>query len=128
MRPRWLAQRKTTPSALNPDLLIRKLATSHTTISFFNDVDITSDSPQVTEAQYFGTKGFFASYDARLDAPLTESVKATWLDGYEKLAAGKLDTKQQSQAMHQAESKESPATQETRGAFLSALFVKLGAP
>ncbi len=53
--------------------LIRKLATSRVMISFFNDVDVTSDDPRVPAAQYFGTKGFFASYDAKLDAPLTES-------------------------------------------------------
>lgn len=122
------SQGKTTPGALDPDLLIRKLAASHTTISFFNDVDVTSDAPQVAAAQYFGTKGFFAGYDAKLAAPLTESVKAVWMDGFEKLAAGTLDTKQQAQAMHEAEAKESPATQETRGAFLSTLFVKLSAP
>ncbi len=119
------AQAKTTPGALDPDLLVRKLAASHTTISFFNDVDITSDDPQVTAAQYFGTKGFFAGYDARLAAPLTAGVKAVWEEGFKKLQAGSLKPGELAKETHAAEAQESFATRETRGAFLSALFSKL---
>jgi hypothetical protein len=75
---------KTTPGKLDPNDLIRKLATSRVMISFFNDVDVTSDDPRVAAAQYFGTQGFFASYDAKLDAPLTEAVKAVWLKKFDE--------------------------------------------
>lgn len=46
----------TTPARLDPDVLIRKLASSHVMISFFNDLDVTSDDPRGAAAQYFGTK------------------------------------------------------------------------
>jgi hypothetical protein len=118
---------KTTPGKLDPDLLIRKLATSRVMISFFNDLDVTSDDPRVPAAQYFGTKGFFASYDAKLDAPLTESVKAAWQAGVSELQNGTLDPMQFAKTVHAAEAQESPATRETRGAALVAMWKGLNA-
>jgi hypothetical protein len=87
-------------------------------ITFFNDVDVTSDDPRVPAAQYFGTKGFFASYDAHLDEPLTESVNAVWQDGFEKLQKGMLEPMQLARAVHEAEAKESPSTNQKRGELL----------
>ena len=118
---------KTTPGKLDPDLLIRKLAMSRVMTSFFNDVDVTSDDPRIPATQYFGTKGFFASYDAKLDAPLTESVKAAWQAGFAKLQKGKLDPMQFAKTLHAAEAQESPATKETRGAALLAMWNDLNA-
>lgn len=118
-------QGRMTVAALDPDLLVRKLAASHTTISFFNDVDISSDLPQVIAAQYFGTRGFFASYNARLDAPLSEGVKAVWEEAFSKLQKGRLEPGQMAEAIHAAEQEKSPATKETRGEALSALFARL---
>jgi hypothetical protein len=108
-----------TPAKLDPDALIRKLASSRVMISFFNDVDVTSDDPQVSASQYFGTKGFFASYDVKLDAPLTEAVKAAWEKGFEDLRKGTLNPMELAKAVNAAEALESPATKETRGAFLT---------
>ncbi len=119
------AKGRTTVAALDPDLLVRKLAASHSTVSFFNDVDITSDAPEVAAAQYFGTKGFFASYDARLGEPLTESVKAAWQEAFANLKKGDLEPLPPAKAVDAAEAQTSPATGETRGAFLSALYARL---
>lgn len=116
---------QTTPAKLPADTLIRKLATSRVMISFFNDMDVTADDPRVAAAQYFGTQGFFANYDAKLDQPLTEAVKAVWQDGFEKLRKGTLEPMQLAKAVHAAEMKESPNARDTRGAFLSGLFAQL---
>lgn len=116
---------KTTPAALDADLLIRKLATSRMMIAFFNDVDAASDDPRIAAAQYFGTKGFFASYDAKLDAPLTEAMKAAWQDGFEKLRKGTLEPMQLAKAVHDAEAQASPATGQMRGDFLLAEFNRI---
>lgn len=118
---------KTTPAKLDPDALIRKLATSRVMICFFNDVDVLSDDPRVPATQYFGTKGFFASYDAKLDAPITESVKAAWQAGFAKLQEGTLDQMQFAKTVHAAEAQESPVTKETRGAALLAMWNGLNA-
>jgi hypothetical protein len=112
----------TTPAQLDPDLLTRKLAASRVMISFFNDL---SDDCRIPVAQYFGTKGFFADYDARLEAPLTQSVQVAWEEGFAKLHSGALAPMELVKAVHAAEAQESPATGETRGAFLVALFAQL---
>jgi hypothetical protein len=83
-------QNKVTPAQLDPELLLRKLAASHVMLSFFNDVDVSSNDPRVAAAQYFATKGFFADYNARLDEPLTESVRAAWGKGLTAMREGTL--------------------------------------
>ncbi|HCN29437.1 MAG TPA: pyridine nucleotide-disulfide oxidoreductase [Verrucomicrobiales bacterium] len=105
---------QTTPTKLDPDVLIRKLATSRMMLSFFNDVDVASTDPQVAAAQYFGTKGFLASYDAKLDEPLTEAVRVEWEKGFAELQKGTLEPMQLAKAVNAAEAQESPATKESR--------------
>jgi hypothetical protein len=114
-----------TPGALDADRLIRRLAASHVMISFFNDVDVTVDDPQIAAAQYFGTKGFFDSYNARLDAPLTASVRTAWEAGFKQLQQGSLDAAQIAVAVHAAEAQESPSVDQARGSFLLGLWQQL---
>ena len=116
---------KTTPGKLDPDALIRKLATSRVMISFFNDLDVTADDPRIPAAQYFGTKGFFASYDAKLDAPLTEAVKAAWEKGFSDLQKGDLEPLQFAKAVQEAEMRESLIAKEKRGEALIAMWKAL---
>ena len=111
----------TTPGKINPDALIRQLVANHMMISFFNDIDASANDPRIAAAQYFATKGFFASYDAKLDAPLTEAVKAVWVKCFDDLQKGKLDPIQLAKAVHAAEAQKSPATKETRGEALAAM-------
>lgn len=118
---------KTTPAALKADQLLRRLASSHVMISFFNDVDLTSDDDRVVAAQYFGTKGFFASYDARLEEAVSEGVKKAWQKGFAKLQAGELEPMQLARTVHAAETQESASTKETRGEVLKSLWTKLNA-
>ena len=69
---------QTTPGKLDPDLLVRTLVTNKHFVTYFNE------GMEDVAAQYFGTKGYFGSYDAKLDEPLTEAVKLVWeqkLDG-----------------------------------------------
>jgi len=119
------AKGQTTPAALDPDLLSRTLASSHVMISFFNDLDVTSDDPQIVAAQYFGTKGFFDSYNASLDAPLTKAVQTIWESGFKQLQQRTLDPMQIAVTVHAAESQDSPATTQTRGTFLLGLWKQL---
>ncbi|MFM9196207.1 MAG: FAD-dependent oxidoreductase, partial [Planctomycetia bacterium] len=107
---------------LDPDALIRKLAASRMMVTFFNDVDVAANDPRVAAAEYFGTKGFFAGYDARLDEPLTEAVQAAWQEGFAQLERGTLDTAQLAAAVHAAESRQSPPTEQRRGDALKRLW------
>ena len=118
-------QNQITPAHLDPDLLLRKLAASHVMLSFFNDVDVSSDDPRVAAAQYFGTKGFFADYDAHLDDVLTKAVELVWRAGFEQLLQGDLDPSKLLFDVHAAERMKSVAAGQTRGAFLAELWKSL---
>ena len=84
-------QTKTTPGTLDGELLARNLATRKFLISFFNDVNAADEPSHTAAVQYFGTRGFFASYDARPTKPLTRDTAKLWARGFNALRAGKLD-------------------------------------
>jgi hypothetical protein len=80
------------PAALDSDLLVRTLVDHRVAVSFFNDADSISEEPWVRAVQYLGTKGFFASYDARPTKPLTAAVAGCWAETFAKLRTkGNLD-------------------------------------
>lgn len=83
-------QQQIAPAKLDSDALLRKLTAGHVMLSFFNDVDVASDDPQVAAAQYFATKGFFADYDARLDDLLDPRTAEAWVTGLDYLVVKKL--------------------------------------
>ncbi len=110
------------PARLDAEVLQRKLAASHVMLNFFNDVDVASDDPRVAAAQYFATKGFFAGYDARLDDPLTEELRAVWEKGFAALRKPSGNPMLVVAAAHAAEKVQSPALDITRGDFLLELW------
>jgi hypothetical protein len=69
---------KSTPGQLSPELLLRWMVERGFLVSFFNDVKADAEDSTHKAAQYFGTKGFFADYDARLDEPLKKSTAKVW--------------------------------------------------
>lgn len=81
----------TTPGKLDADVLIRELCDRGSQVSFFNDVDSMDGSAVTKAVLYFGTKGFFASYDARPEDPLSPALAQAWIAGFRELQAGKLD-------------------------------------
>jgi hypothetical protein len=119
----------TTPAKLDPDHLVRKLSASCVMVTFFNDVDVASNEPRVAAAQYFGTKGFFAGYDARLEEPLKASTQSVWERGLSALREGTLDPADLARQVHRAEGQDSPPTDRTRGAVLDSMWRALpGSP
>ena len=119
---------QTTAGKLDPDLLLRTLCKNRHFVSFFNDLQASANHPAMPAAQYFGTKGFFASYDAKLDESLTEAVKAAWQDGYDKLKQGTLEPMSLAKADRAAEAKRSSSTNQKRGDFLKGIFDRLSQP
>lgn len=118
-------QNETTPAALDPDLLLRKIAGSHVMLSFFNDLDVSSDDVRVAAAQYFGTKGFFADYNARLDEPLTEAVRSAWTQGFSALREGTLKPMDLVRAVRAAEAAGSKLLEIKRGEALLEMWKSL---
>lgn len=117
-------QTKVTPAELDVSLLQRKLVESHVMVNFFNDVDVASKDPRVPAAQYFGTKGFFADYNARLDEPLSESTRKAWGVALTAMHERKLKPMEIVRLVHAAEAQKSPASPSgrTRGQVLKEMF------
>lgn len=115
----------TTPAQLDPDLLIRKLATGRVMISFFNDVDVCDGGAWIPATQFFGTRGFFSDYNARPNDLLTEAEREAWQQGFSQLQRGTLDPAKLAAAVHAAAAKESPPTSDRRANFLLQLWKQL---
>ncbi len=96
-------KRKTTPAQLDSDLLVRTLVARRQMVSFFNDVGVAGKESWIGALQYFGTQGFFASYDAHLASPLKRSTAKVWADGLAKRRAGRLDPNALARAVADAE-------------------------
>jgi hypothetical protein len=108
------------PAALDADRLVRTLCRAGFLISFFND-----EQPLTPALQYFGTKGFFADYDARLAEPLKPATAKLWSDGLSQLRAGNLDPDALARAVARAESQPEASDMtgpRTRGAVLQDLW------
>ena len=66
------------PGRLDSDALQRTLVENRVVVAFFNDVEVTAGDPSAPAVQYLGTKGYFASYDARPDEPLRPATAREW--------------------------------------------------
>lgn len=108
-----------TVAALNADKLVRTLVEKRQLVSFFNDVKVTAEADWVPAVQYFGTKGFFAHYDAKPEAALDEVTAKAWCLALDKLAAGALKPADLARQLHSAgQEKASPLS---TGSFLALL-------
>ncbi len=127
-----LAHRANTlPGQVDGDRLARELARRRFLLTFFNDLDVADKEAWVPAVQYFGTKGFFACYDARPNEPLEEAVRPLWLDACAQIRKGALapasvlDPGKLAAAVHAAETSPGPKSSQTRGAFLLQLWKQL---
>ena len=121
-------QRQTTPAQLDSDLLVRTLVQRGQLVSFFNDLKVSDSDPQIQAAQFFGTRGFFGNYNARLEESLTTSVATEWESGFAQLQQGSLQPRELAKRVHAAEDSPSSATTKTRGEVLTAMWTRLLAP
>ena len=75
-------------SGIDIPRLQRKLVENGVMVSFFNDFDMATTEPWVSAVQYFGTKGFFTTYDAEAEKPLTLDQARQWAEiAYSRSAA-----------------------------------------
>lgn len=104
---------KTTLAGIDSNMLIRKLAESRSMISFFNDVDVSKPQRGVAASMVFAGRGFFAGYDARLDAPVTEALAKVWLSGVDLALPTDESAENMKQRVQKAEGlKSTPLTRE----------------
>lgn len=119
---------QTTPGKLDSDLLVRRQAAKGCFVSFFNDLAANASHAAMPAAQYFATKGFFPTYDARLDEPLTEGVATAWKEGASRLRQRTLNPAELASKVQAAATQKSPRSASTRGEFLLALWRQLASP
>ncbi len=101
---------KTVPGKLDPELLLRTLVEHRQLVSFFNDLDVADGATATQAAEFFGTKGFFHDYNARLGEPLKDSTGRLWAQGLAKLgSADKLDAGELARRVAGAEASAGPA-------------------
>lgn len=73
------------PADLSADELQLFLLEKKIPLVFFNDVDVTTGDDAAKAAHYFGARGLFDSYDARLDVPLDDKTFQFWCGRIEAL-------------------------------------------
>ena len=73
----WLAlQEKTSPSQISVDHLQKKLLEYNQILTYFQDLPINDKAFKAV--QFLGTRGFFDSYEAAVQQPLTEDTWVSW--------------------------------------------------
>lgn len=77
----------TTPRKLPVDALQLELLAANQRITYF--ADIPWGHPARAAAEYFGTKGLFTSYEARLDDPLQAAEASRWIAAARLLPGGR---------------------------------------
>lgn len=112
------------PAMIDVSQLQQTLVKNHVMISFFNDLDVNTDDSHVAAAQFFATKGFFADYDARLDAPVKEATAKVWKEAFSRLKEGTLQEQAVMRDVMTAEKQAGEMTV-TRGEMLQQLWQEL---
>lgn len=79
------------PGELDADKLVRTLADNQVMVCLFHEFDMSSQQDWVAAVQYFGTKGFFDSYEARPEEVLDRQTARIWVDAFGSLLAGSLN-------------------------------------
>ncbi|RRJ96970.1 FAD-dependent oxidoreductase [Opitutaceae bacterium TAV4] len=73
-------RKKIHPANIPSEKFLRTLADARIMIAFFNDIDVADRTlAEAPAIQYYGTKGFFPTHDARPLEPLAISVAKTWI-------------------------------------------------
>lgn len=114
-------KKSSTPGALDPAELVRRLCELRSMVTFFNDVRVSGDDAWIPAALYYGTQGFVHDYNLRAADPLKRSTGKIWIDGLKRLNSDNLDPMAQVRAVAQAEAANSEPM--THGEF-SALLPK----
>ena len=79
------------PGDIEVEALQRRLVENRVMLTFFNEFDMATDASWVSAIQFLGTKGFFSSFNAKPDDPLTKAVGEIWARAFGSLMDGSHD-------------------------------------
>lgn len=82
-------QTKVPPARIDKNILVRTLARRGVLVSFFNDIDVSPMESWMPAVQYFGTQGFFGTYDARPLDVLSSALGDAWAEATAQLLANR---------------------------------------
>lgn len=88
---------------LDVDRLQRTLVENGVLLTFFNDLDADTDAEWAPAVQYLGTKGFFETFDARPDDPLTRATARRWAAAAADLREGGVAATDRARALAEAD-------------------------
>jgi hypothetical protein len=74
------------------EMLQQELVEKKIMLSFFNEFDMDTDVSWAKSIQYFGTKGFFSSYNTHPDNLLTKEIAQLWIEGVHSIKQGNHDS------------------------------------
>lgn len=94
-------EQNTTPGRLPHARLQRKLVENRLMISFFNDLDMRMEASWVPAVQYLGARGFFDTYNATPDKPLTLVVAREWARTFGEIASGRPAANERARSLHE---------------------------
>jgi hypothetical protein len=86
------SRRRIAPATVDVSELQRLLVGRGVMLAFFNEFDMGTREPWVHAVQFFGPRGFFASYDARPDDVLDEHTAWLWAEACVALRHGEVDS------------------------------------
>lgn len=114
------------PAAIEVDALVQLLAERRVMLAFFNDVEVDPREPWYPAVQYFGTQGFFGSYEADPLGVVTDKMADAWIGAVvEWIGGNPVDVTARARHMLAAQADEGfPLTTEL---FLSRLSLALTA-
>jgi hypothetical protein len=90
------------PTNISTAKLQQTLVENGVMLSFFNEFDMQTRAAWVAAVQYLGTKGFFTSYNAQPEAPLTQPVAQQWVQSLGHMVAGTLNPNERARLLAQA--------------------------
>ena len=76
------------PGRIGADRIIRRLAERGFLLTFFNDIENHRNADWYPAVQYFGTKGFLPTCDARPLDPLSAELAEKWIASAVKIRGG----------------------------------------
>ena len=95
-------------------------------VSFFNDVNVGGPEAWIPAVEYFGTRGFFPSYDAKASELLDNTTAGLWAAAFVKMAKNaKEEARPDPDALAAELMKAEPGTKPVAAA---AFLQSLGAP
>ena len=97
------------PADIEVAALQRRLVENRVMLTFFNEFDMVADESWAPAIQFLGTKGFFSSYNARPDDPLTKAVGEIWARAFGSLMDGSHDAANCARLVAEAEKGEQTA-------------------